>query len=193
MLRDQPHSLVFTRARGTGRGQQITSRWLMLPGQLLPLIKLGGSSPRYRLAFVIKTSQPKLCPVGFTSFVSSSGFLLLLSLEPVVSWLREVAIVSIIDRSYQSTRRSSNLPRIYCTARETWNWFIRLTKKQNLLVSFLVPFEVIIFVLLIPKCLFFKMKCLKVVNCYFMFTCSLQITRSEEHNWAHNDKELSIL
>lgn len=106
---DQPRSLVFARAHGTGRGQQITSRWLMLPGQLLPLIKLGGSPPRYRLAFVIKTSQPKLRPVGFTSFVSSSGFLSLLSLEPAVSWLREVAIVSIIDRSYQSTLRSSNL------------------------------------------------------------------------------------
>ena len=135
---NQPRSLVFARARGTGRGQQITSRWLMPPGQLLPLIKLGGSPPRYRLAFVIKTSQPKLRPVWFTPFVSSSDFLLLLSLEPVVSWLRKVAVVSIIGRSYQSTlwspRISANL--LYSQRNVKLGVYL-INEKENLLFIFL--------------------------------------------------------
>lgn len=85
-------------ARVTGRGPQITSRWLMPPGQLLPLVKLARWLPLYRLP--IRNKTKRLLPTFLRRFPAIG-----------VSCLsNRVAIVSPIEFA-ESSQRTNIFPR----------------------------------------------------------------------------------
>lgn len=81
-------------ARVTGRGPQITSRWLMPPGQLLPLVKLARWLPLYRLP--IRNKTKRLLP-------TSSPFRVIPATLGVSCLSNRVAIVSPIEFANEPT------------------------------------------------------------------------------------------